>query len=418
MDSPTRSDFEAPVAQQLQAQEPRKTTKSWDSGHFADPVDPSIEFLYKPHTISGLVLMVGCFIYYAFRDHGEDSPKVGAIATLCTFLFFATITMRDGPFIRPHPVVWRFVLALGFAYQLLLTYMLFQDVSFARNLLNKLDPTIGVPIPEKSYAENCDFTVENIMNGIDEFVIAHSVGWFAKALILRDYWFCWILSIMFEVCEYSLQHQLPNFAECWWDHWILDVLICNWIGTVIGMKTCEYFAMRHYSWRGIRHIKGYRGKVKRAVQQFTPHSWVRFEWGTTRSFGNYVGVLALLFFVLLAELNAFYLKFILWIPPSHPINILRLLLVFLCALPAVREAYQYMNDERVKRIGMHAWLAIAAISTEVLICIKYDPELFLMPFPPHVVRFWAVFAAAVVLYPIWQFVIVPRWWPAEKVKSE
>ncbi len=50
-------------------------------------------------------------------------------------------------------------------------------------------------------------------------------------MILRDYWFCWvnfiswltpifhqlipdeILSIAFELAEYSLQHQLPNFAE-------------------------------------------------------------------------------------------------------------------------------------------------------------------------------------------------------------
>ena len=53
---------------------------------------------------------------------------------------------------------------------------------------------------------------------MDEFVIAHTLGWFAKAIVLRDYWFCWILSILFEVMEYSLQHQLPNFAECWWDH--------------------------------------------------------------------------------------------------------------------------------------------------------------------------------------------------------
>jgi phosphatidylserine synthase 2 len=82
-----------------------------------------------------------------------------------------------------------------------------------------------------------------------------------------------ILSIAFELAEYSLQHQLPNFAEvcffsyppvmtqlssgfqCWWDHvrtfhispltslsenalftsqWVLDVLICNWLGTYAG----------------------------------------------------------------------------------------------------------------------------------------------------------------------------------------
>jgi len=64
---------------------------------------------------------------------------------------------------------------------------------------------------------------------MDIFCIAHALGWFAKAMILRDYWFCWvrlshralrqkltfdkILSISFELAEYSLQHQLPNFAE-------------------------------------------------------------------------------------------------------------------------------------------------------------------------------------------------------------
>lgn len=49
-------------------------------------------------------------------------------------------------------------------------------------------------------------------------MLAHILGWFGKSLILRDFWLSWILSVMFEVMEYSLQHQLPNFAECWWDH--------------------------------------------------------------------------------------------------------------------------------------------------------------------------------------------------------
>ena len=39
-----------------------------------------------------------------------------------------------------------------------------------------------------------------------------------KTLILRDWWLCTIISIMFEVLEYTLEHQLPNFSECWWDH--------------------------------------------------------------------------------------------------------------------------------------------------------------------------------------------------------
>lgn len=39
-----------------------------------------------------------------------------------------------------------------------------------------------------------------------------------KTLILRDYWLCNVMSIGFELLEYTLQHQLPNFSECWWDH--------------------------------------------------------------------------------------------------------------------------------------------------------------------------------------------------------
>jgi phosphatidylserine synthase 2 len=61
------------------------------------------------------------------------------------------------------------------------------------------------------------------------------------------------------------------------------------------MKTCQYFEVKHYSWAGhFRHIKGIKGKAKRAVQQFTPHDWTRFEWRTTSSFKHWIAVIALL----------------------------------------------------------------------------------------------------------------------------
>ena len=62
----------------------------------------------------------------------------------------------------------------------------------------------------------------------------------------------------------------------------------------------------------------------------------------------------ILFLFLLCELNAFYLKYLLWIPPAHPINIYRLFVFFLFTLPAIREVYQYLSDPRCKRIGMRA----------------------------------------------------------------
>ena len=51
-----------------------------------------------------------------------------------------------------------------------------------------------------------------------------------QALIIRDYALLWVLSIGFEFMELTFQHMLPNFNECWWDSWILDVAICNFIG--------------------------------------------------------------------------------------------------------------------------------------------------------------------------------------------
>lgn len=53
---------------------------------------------------------------------------------------------------------------------------------------------------------------------MDMFVLAHIVGWWGKAVILRDVYLCQIISVSFELMEYVLSYMLPNFQECWWDH--------------------------------------------------------------------------------------------------------------------------------------------------------------------------------------------------------
>jgi len=44
--------------------------------------------------------------------------------------------------------------------------------------------------------------------------------------------------------QVSLQHLLPNFQECWFDHLFMDVFGANLIGCVIGMKLCEKLGLR------------------------------------------------------------------------------------------------------------------------------------------------------------------------------
>jgi phosphatidylserine synthase 2 len=126
---------------------------------------------------------------------------------------FSMIQFRDGPFIRPHPAFWRAILGINLLYELALVFLLFQDLNSARGMMTLLDPSLNRPLPEKSYAENCALTPQNIwvrvfiapvyssailtrpQDAIDIFCLAHALGWFGKAMILRDYWFCWVWSI-------------------------------------------------------------------------------------------------------------------------------------------------------------------------------------------------------------------------------
>ena len=50
----------------------------------------------------------------------------GVIAVVVIFLLIGIIHMPDGPFIRPHPVLWRLVLCVSILYILMLIYILFQ----------------------------------------------------------------------------------------------------------------------------------------------------------------------------------------------------------------------------------------------------------------------------------------------------
>ncbi|OMJ25188.1 Phosphatidylserine synthase 2 [Smittium culicis] len=264
----------------------------------SDTSDPTLSFFNKPHTITLLVSTFLFLLYVAFYTNDTDeniNNKWGLGAGSMVFIIIGIVLFRDGPFIRPHPAMWRAVLAMNVLYEMGLIYILFQNKASARGTMKFFDSKLGIPLPEKSYAENCEFTPANVWDGIDIFVLAHSLGWFGKALILRDNLICWIISIFFELCEYSLEHQLANFAECWWDH-------------------------------------------------FTPHSWTSYEWAPTRRLFNYFGFVILILAFTLAELNVFYLKYLLWVPPEHYLVIARLSLIFLFGIPCVREYYEFYSN--------------------------------------------------------------------------
>ncbi|ELU35520.1 PSS domain-containing protein [Rhizoctonia solani AG-1 IA] len=76
------------------------------------------------------------------------------------------VQFRDGPFIRPHPAFWRIVLGSKLSPA-------FSDSAnipvLIRTMMTYIDPNLGVPLPEKSYAEDCALTASNLWVSIFPF---------------------------------------------------------------------------------------------------------------------------------------------------------------------------------------------------------------------------------------------------------
>uniref|UniRef100_A0A6I8P780 Phosphatidylserine synthase n=1 Tax=Ornithorhynchus anatinus TaxID=9258 RepID=A0A6I8P780_ORNAN len=336
----------------------RRTTESevYDDG--------TNTFFWRAHTLTVLFILTCTLGYVTLLEETPRNTayntKRGIVASILVFLCFGVTQAKDGPFSRPHPAYWRFWLCVSVVYELFLIFILFQTVHDGRQFLKYIDPKLGVPLPERDYGGNClvydpgneTDPFHNVWDKLDGFVPAHFLGWYLKTLMIRDWWMCMIISVMFEFLEYSLEHQLPNFSECWWDHWIMDVLICNGLGIYCGMKTVGWLALKTYKWQGLWNIPTYKGKMKRIAFQFTPYSWVKFEWRPASNLRRWLAVCGIIFVFLLAELNTFYLKFVLWMPPEHYLVLLRLVFFVNVGGVAMREIYDFMDDPRSARPGV------------------------------------------------------------------
>jgi phosphatidylserine synthase 2 len=209
---------------------------------------------------------------------------------------------------------------------------------------------------------------------VDEFVIAHVLGWWGKAVILRNEAMLWTLSILFELMEKTFQHMLSNFNECWWDSWVLDVLVCNALGIVTGLATVRYFRSKRYNWRGISEQPTLLAKAKRGLLQFTPRSVDEFRWRAISGPVRCLQCLVPLAVILLFEINHFFLKAELWVPTSNVVSLFRLTLLFLMACPATKEYYVFIESDSsdvFTKLGPFAWLGMAIAFVETLLVIKF-----------------------------------------------
>ena len=106
------------------------------------------------------------------------------------------------------------------------------------------------------------------------------------------------------------------------------------------------------------------------------------------------------------ELNAFFLKYVLWIPPPHVLNHIRLALWFGMANVATREYYVFITSRQgmaMTKMGSNAWLTIAVALVEIMITIKHGRGMFEAPWPTHVLVFWFIFLVCTAVWLVrWQ----------------
>jgi phosphatidylserine synthase 2 len=82
----------------------------------------------------------------------------------------------------------------------------------------------------------------------------------------------------------------------------------------------------------------------RVVTQFSPYSWIEYDWRPTASLKRWFAMIIISVLFFLAELGNFYLKFILWVPASHNICLARVLFILLGGGVAMREAFEYLDN--------------------------------------------------------------------------
>ncbi|ESL11005.1 phosphatidyl serine synthase [Trypanosoma rangeli SC58] len=370
------------------------------------------DVVYSPHTLTALVVFIAFVLlmirYYYYPDMSiVANVKLGLAASAFSFVVFGVIHLPDSELVRPHPSVWRAVLALAVLYVVLLSFLLFQNLATVRAIMGLYDPVLLNALPEGQYAVDCRISTPSepylfFHTAFDIFIIAHALGYFVKTLILRDWRLATSVSIGFEILEISFQHVLPNFKECWWDHLLLDVLLCNGGGTLLGMFLLRRLQAKKYHWVALRNIKGYKGKTQRILGQFGPRSFEAYEWNVFHDPKRFVQFLMVLMFMLLEELNCFTMKHILQMPPKYHLVTLRLALWSFIAMPGIREIYTYINAENTKtaRMGATAWVSISALLLETIWIAKLAMEggYFLQSMPSHIAIPWTF---ALLFFVVW-----------------
>lgn len=388
------------------------------------------------------------FLHPSFNPHQSQDEKkddffrLGLAAGGILFVGLGGIHFPTTFVTYPHPSVWGVLLAVGLAYTLVLFFLLFQDWETPRHIMQWYDPRSLAPLKHRDYAEDCRlFTSDSwfyFVHELDIFIVAHFLGYVGKALILRDWRLVTCVSLGFELVEVTMQHVFPNFKECWWDHLLLDVLICNGGGTVCGMYILKWLSAKKYKFisrhviitqsaegsykrgkqktieksfsdekKGIGETKntvraGKGGSISSAAAPIPPAEATSCQWNILASPKCFIWVFGLLVLVILQDYNVFLIMANLNIAPSYRLVTVRLTLFGLLGCAAVREYYEYISDPKLTILGPFASLLITSVLLENVVFSRMSimHSHFKELMPVHIVVPWIFVCSS---FAIWFF---------------
>ncbi|PFH38392.1 putative phosphatidylserine synthase [Besnoitia besnoiti] len=317
------------------------------------------------------------------------------LVLVCIYCF---LQAKDGLLVRPHPGFWRVVHGVCLVHLIVMVVLLAVDVETGRTALQLLFPEI-VGAREKVFAGtlvmDCRINGDTIMRQLRSvWFVSHVVGWLCKMVILRNWGFCLLYSVAFEIGELSFQWLVPELCECWWDSIFIDALLSNVSGMLLGAIIMKLINMHQYDWLGRYPL------YQKVLMSLTPFSSEDYDWSFYKTPRHLFLAITLLVFCLFTELNVFFLMAVLDIPAVHYINPLRTLYLSLLGAAAAAEHYEYTMYSR-ERIGHNEWLLAIILCIELLVCVKYGASRFprFSP-PPDIFMPWIV---ALSLFGAWSY---------------
>ena len=86
----------------------------------------------------------------------------------------------------PSTVLAIYIFTLGIIYILSLLFLIFFNTPYeCKQWMKIFDSSLGSPITMKNFALDCSLTFSNVISVFDRFLVAHFLGWFFAAMVLR-----------------------------------------------------------------------------------------------------------------------------------------------------------------------------------------------------------------------------------------